>query len=88
MAYFLDVHLVLDSLTEWRGIKRSAFLQIPISQSDLIIIAAKYGFSFHCARNDYSVLKLWLDKNTENKLPEYANHQVGVAGMTSFPKYL
>ena len=76
---------LLGSLKEWRETKRSAFLRIPISQSNLISIAARYGFTFHHARNDYAMLQLWLDDNTESKIPQYANHQVGVAGITFLP---
>lgn len=45
-------------------------------------IAQKYGFYFHHAKPEgYVQMCLWLDKSTPNKIPNYANHYIGVAGL-------
>ncbi|XP_073497508.1 nucleoside diphosphate-linked moiety X motif 6 isoform X2 [Phyllobates terribilis] len=54
-------------------------MHVPITLSALIAYAASEGFTFHHAKKDTSTLTLWL-KDGPNKLPEYATHQVGVAG--------
>lgn len=55
-------------------------MTFPITESHLISVAAKHGFKFHHARNDHAVLSIWLSKETKSKLPNFANHTVGVAG--------
>eukprot|EP00111_Clytia_hemisphaerica_P018753 TCONS_00055462-protein len=59
---------------------RSAFLEIPIQMSHVIPVASKYGFQYHHARGQQAVLCKWLVENEENKIPNFSNHTVGVAG--------
>ena len=59
---------------------RSAFLEIPIQMSHVIQVASKYGFEYHHARGQKAVLCKWLVENEENKIPNFSNHTVGVAG--------
>ncbi|XP_069600018.1 nucleoside diphosphate-linked moiety X motif 6 isoform X1 [Ranitomeya imitator] len=64
----------------WREEGRIAvWMHVPITLSGLIAYAAAEGFTFHHAQNDTSTLTLWL-RDGPSKLPEYATHQVGVAG--------
>ncbi|XP_077135200.1 nucleoside diphosphate-linked moiety X motif 6 isoform X1 [Ranitomeya variabilis] len=64
----------------WREEGRIAvWMHVPITLSGLIASAAAEGFTFHHAQNDTSTLTLWL-RDGPSKLPEYATHQVGVAG--------
>ena len=73
--------LLSDFLKKWKNTqRRSAFLKIPISMSHCISIAAKYGFEYHHAIGDTAVLCIWLQELTDNKIPLYAYHTVGVAG--------
>lgn len=46
-------------------------------------IAAKYGFYFHHAnrQENYVLMCLWMDPSTHDKIPTYADHQVGVGGV-------
>lgn len=48
--------------------------------SNLIAILGNYGFKYHHAENDQAVLYKWL-LDTESKVPRFATHQVGVAGL-------
>lgn len=47
-------------------------------------VAAKHGFYFHHAgRTDgYVMMCLWMDESTHDKIPTYADHQIGVGGVT------
>jgi len=49
------------------------WLYIPIELSHLASISAKYGFKYHHAEND------------ESKVPMFASHQLGVAGVVYRP---
>ncbi|KAM4051974.1 nucleoside diphosphate-linked moiety X motif 6 isoform 2-T2 [Anomaloglossus baeobatrachus] len=69
-----------SAIKRWREDGRIAvWMHVPIMLSGLITCAAAEGFTFHHANNETSTLTLWLKKGP-NKLPEYATHQVGVAG--------
>ena len=59
----------------------AVWLKVPIEQSDLIPVAARQGFVFHHAESQYSMLCTWLSSKIQSKLPKFASHQVGVAGM-------
>jgi ADP-ribose pyrophosphatase YjhB (NUDIX family) len=74
------------SLERWRveGIK-SAMLKLPIEHAGLATIAAEHGFTFHHvpleANGHHVVLKKWLQPELTDKVPPFATHQVGVAGL-------
>jgi hypothetical protein len=60
-------------------------LRLPIDQARLATVAAAQGFCFHHVPLDaggrHVVLKRWLQEDKEDKVPPFATHQVGVAGM-------
>lgn len=71
-----------ESLDNWRIEKRSSvWLYLPINLSHLAAISAKYGFQYHHAEKDQAVLFKWLPSDCESKIPMFASHQVGVAGV-------
>ena len=73
--------LFIASIADWKRQRNSsAWLHIPIELSHLISKAASLGFTFHHAKQYYSVLNLWLDSSKPSKIPLYGTHQVGVAG--------
>lgn len=45
----------------------------------LLSVLGTFGFRFHHSEPEYAVLNQWL-KGTENKIPPFATHLVGVAG--------
>jgi hypothetical protein len=49
--------------------------------SSLISILNKFDFKYHHAENDLAVLCKWLPKDKESKIPLFATHQMGVAGV-------
>jgi len=55
-------------------------LRLPIELAGLASVAAEHGFEYHHAEGQHCVLKCWLPKDREDKVPPYATHQVGVAG--------
>ncbi|XP_034038062.1 nucleoside diphosphate-linked moiety X motif 6 [Thalassophryne amazonica] len=72
--------LLQDSLVRWKAEgKVAVWLHVPISFSRCAAAASTHGFTFHHAKNQYAVLALWMGEG-ESKLPEFATHQVGVAG--------
>ena len=74
------------SMERWQaeGIK-SAMLKLPIEHAGLATVAAGHGFSFHHVPLDADgqsvVLKKWLQPTLEDKVPPFATHQVGIAGL-------
>ena len=71
-----------ESLSKWTADGNTAvWLKVPIEQSDVIPIASRQGFVFHHAEADYSMLCTWLSTESQSRLPRFASHQVGVAGM-------
>lgn len=56
-------------------------MYLPISLSHLASISSKYGFKYHHAENELAVLYKWLPENKECKIPVFATHQMGVAGV-------
>ena len=44
-------------------------------------IAAKFGFYFHHAKDDYVLMCIWMDESMPDRLPAYADHFVGVGGL-------
>ncbi|KAI5628886.1 nucleoside diphosphate-linked moiety X motif 6 [Silurus asotus] len=72
--------LLRESVCVWRSEGHVAvWLRVPIWQSRLAETAAQQGFAFHHAAQDEAVLSLWMGDG-ESRLPNYATHQVGVAG--------
>ena len=79
---FKNCPSLLASLSRWEEEKKTAvWLKVPIHRGNYIPIAARHGFLFHHAENDSATLYKWLDKNTPSRLPRFATHQVGVAGI-------
>ena len=74
------------SMERWQaeGVK-SAMLKLPIEHAALATAAAEQGFSFHHVPLDADgrcvVLKKWLQPLLEDKIPPFATHQVGIAGL-------
>ena len=74
------------SMERWQaeGVK-SAMLKLPIEHAALATAAAEQGFSFHHVPLDADgrcvVLKRWLQPLLEDKIPPFATHQVGIAGL-------
>ena len=71
----------LESLQLWRSRGRSCiWIKVPIDKSIFIASAAQFGFEFHHAEHQKSLLKLWLNTSVEYKTPRFATHQIGVSG--------
>jgi ADP-ribose pyrophosphatase YjhB (NUDIX family) len=66
-----------------RQLKKSAFwITVPMSHASLIeSMVGIPGLEFHHATGMNANLCLWLKDDVENKIPEYATHQVGVGAM-------
>lgn len=49
---------------------------------NLMNVVTKYGFYFHHAnkKESYVLMCLWMDPTTNDKIPAYADHYVGVGG--------
>lgn len=58
---------------------------MPINLAKFASVSAKYGFKYHHAENDEAVLCKWLPESRESKIPMFASHQVGVAGIVYRP---
>jgi len=62
--------------------KSSLWISVPMSQSRYIeSMTSIPALQFHHAQGNTAHLSLWLKENVENKIPEYATHQVGVGAM-------
>ena len=72
-----------ESLECWSIEKRSSiWLYVPIQMSHLAGISNLFGFKYHHAENEEAVLYKWLGiDGNESKVPLFASHQVGVAGV-------
>ena len=55
-------------------------MHIPINHCALIKDAVGVGFSVHHSQRDEVALCVWLDDSRPNKIPHFADHQVGVCG--------
>ncbi|XP_059150075.1 nucleoside diphosphate-linked moiety X motif 6-like [Physella acuta] len=74
--------LLKSSLESWRAqCITSVWIKLSLSQGGLIAIASKFGFKFHHAEGDVATITKWMDDSTENKIPPFATHQVGVSGL-------
>ncbi|KAK3552853.1 hypothetical protein QTP86_024275 [Hemibagrus guttatus] len=72
--------LLRESLCVWSSEGRVAvWLHVPLCRSRLAEAAALQGFTYHHAIRDKAVLSLWMGDG-ESRLPNYATHQIGVAG--------
>lgn len=73
-----------ESLELWKADgARSIQIFFRPPKCHLMNVASKHGFYLHHAHRDdnYILMALWLDKSTEDRLPAYANHYVGVGGI-------
>ena len=52
-----------------------------MSRASLIECMSDLGLEFHHARQNIATLCLWLGDPADNKIPEYATHQVGVGAV-------
>lgn len=57
------------------------FFQAP--KCHLMNVASRHGFYFHHAHraSNYVMMSKWLDEASEDRLPAFANHLVGVGGI-------
>lgn len=60
---------------------RSVLIKIPSDYSHLIQYFIKRNFNFHHTKDNNLFLNTWLEENTSDKLPKYAEHQVGIAAL-------
>jgi hypothetical protein len=69
------------SLAIWRADGTTAvWINCPLAAAACLPEAAAAGFTCHHVEGDVVVLSLWLSTKTENKIPEFATHTVGVGG--------
>jgi ADP-ribose pyrophosphatase YjhB (NUDIX family) len=69
------------SVDAWRADGTTAvWISCPALAADCIVAAAELGFGYHHAEGDQAMLNIWLSTATENKIPTYATHTVGVGG--------
>ena len=61
--------------------KNAIYFKVDMDNAHLVPIAGRFGFRFHHTKNDYIKMLLWLDDNTECKVPPFATHHVGVGGV-------
>ena len=67
-----------STITSIKSKKKSAiFLKFSSLLGHFIPIAANYGFKFHNAEGESATMLLWL-LDSENKVPPYATHHIGV----------
>jgi hypothetical protein len=52
--------------------KTSVWVEVPMSRSSLIEEMVEIGFQFHNAHGTSAKLNLWLPKDRESKVPEFA----------------
>jgi ADP-ribose pyrophosphatase YjhB (NUDIX family) len=71
---------VLDNtLSKWsKDNIRSITVKIEDKYSEYIPLFIKRGFYFHHCKENYLVLCKWIDAKTNNKIPNYAHHAVGI----------
>eukprot|EP00551_Chaetoceros_affinis_P007905 CAMPEP_0203675224 /NCGR_PEP_ID=MMETSP0090-20130426/19585_1 /ASSEMBLY_ACC=CAM_ASM_001088 /TAXON_ID=426623 /ORGANISM="Chaetoceros affinis, Strain CCMP159" /LENGTH=310 /DNA_ID=CAMNT_0050541351 /DNA_START=342 /DNA_END=1274 /DNA_ORIENTATION=- len=62
--------------------KSSLWITVPMRYASTIEQMTHIpNLQFHHAQGQNAHLSLWLDDNTENKIPDYATHQVGVGAL-------
>jgi ADP-ribose pyrophosphatase YjhB (NUDIX family) len=70
-----------NTITAGRQLEKSSlWVEIPMTRASLIEEMVDLSFTFHHAKGPTANLVLWL-LESENKIPEYATHQVGVGAM-------
>ena len=52
--------------------KSSVWVQVPMSRGSLLEDMVDLGFEFHNAQGNTAKLNLWLPKDRESKVPEFA----------------
>ena len=68
-------------MEEWNKIRPSAiWIKVPLTHSHLIPVAAGVGFKYHHAEGDSATMCQWMQKDVPSMLPQFATHQIGVAG--------
>ena len=79
---------IKENLIKWENNKyRSVTITIPAEVSDLIKEFVKGGFYLHHTLGQSVVICKWLDKNTRNKIPEYAHNYVGIGAIIVNKKF-
>jgi len=58
--------------------KSSIWIEVPMTRASLIEDLANFNMEFHHAEGNTANLCLWLKDDSDNKIPNYATHQVGV----------
>ena len=77
---------LIASLEKWNKEERtSVWIYHPMSLARVSSIASKYGFKYHHAENDEAAIFKWLPDDRESKIPLFATHQMGVAGVVYRP---
>ena len=75
--------LLQECLSIWqnKGV-RSVQIFFKPPKLHLMNVASAHGFYFHhaSAAENYVLMCKWIDPEVENRLPDYANHYVGVGG--------
>ena len=73
---------LVPSLAAWSETgHKSCMLRLPIEHAGLATFCAEHGFTFHHAEGRHAVMKCWLQPHMEDKVPPFATHQVGIAGL-------
>ena len=69
-----------SSVEAWKSEGTTAvWISCPASAAACIPTAAALGFTFHHAAGTDAMMNIWLG-DSENKIPIYATHTVGVGG--------
>jgi ADP-ribose pyrophosphatase YjhB (NUDIX family) len=70
------------TLSYLRDVKKTTavWLTVPMAYSHFMPVAGLYGFKYHRAEGDVATLLLWLGDG-ESKVPAFATHHCGVAGI-------
>lgn len=70
-----------DAIPQWKGEGiRGLWVKIHLAHSFVVPVCSKLGFDYNHAQSGYVMMTKWLPDEEENKLPEYANQFLGVAG--------
>ncbi|KAH9499478.1 Nucleoside diphosphate-linked moiety X motif 6 [Bulinus truncatus] len=76
------IKLLSGSLDLWKSQNiRTVWLKVFLSQGIIFTVASKFGFIFHHAEGNEALLYLWMNPQSESRIPLFATHQVGVSGM-------
>lgn len=74
------LRVTISALKQLR--KSSLWIEVPMSHARYVEACSDIeGLLFHHAKGDKVHLSLWLKEDVENKIPEYATHQVGVGAI-------